>query len=77
MVRLKVLATLMTGLAAAGCTSAVTEPSPAVAAINEKCADTASTGDSYRYCVQLGLEGAGFARPDSGIDTSALALHAD
>jgi hypothetical protein len=77
MVRLKVFAALMTALAAAACSSAAPQLSPQAAAIDQKCADTASTGDSYRYCVQLGLEQAGLARPDSGVETSILALRAE
>jgi len=76
MVRIKVFAALMTALAAAACAGAGPQ-SPEVAAIDQKCADTASTGDSYRYCVQLGLEQAGLAQPDSGLDTSVLALRAE
>jgi hypothetical protein len=76
MIRLKVFAAVMIGLAASACASTI-QQSPEVAAIDRNCADTASTGDSYRYCVQLGLEQAGLAPPDSGVDTSVLALRAE
>jgi uncharacterized membrane protein len=70
----KILAALMAALAASACSSAAPELSPQVAAIDQKCADTASTGDSYRYCVQLGLEQAGLAVPgtDEGPTLEAL-----
>jgi len=77
MVEIKILAALMTGLAAAACASAVSEPSPAIAAIDQRFADTASTGDSYRYCMQLGLEQAGLARPDSNDGAAPLSLRAN
>ena len=76
MARFKVFAAVMFGLAASACAS-TTPQSPEVAAIDRNCAATASTGDSYRYCVQLGLEQAGLAQPDSGVDTSVLALRGE
>ena len=63
-VAFKVCAALTLALAAAACTS-TPALSPEAAAIDQRCADTASTGDSYRYCVQLGLEQAGLVRPEA------------
>jgi hypothetical protein len=76
MVDFKVFAALMMALAAAACSSAGPQRSPEVAAIDQKCADTASTGDSYRYCVQLGLQEAGLARPGGDEDGPLMALRA-
>ena len=73
MVSLRALTVLMTGVTAAACSSASPQ-SPDVAVIDQRCADTASTGDSYRYCVQLGLEQAGLARPESDDGAAIEAL---
>ena len=77
MVRLQVFTALMAGLAASACASGTTQLSTADAGVDQSCAETASAGDSYRYCTQLGLEQAGLARPDNGVEMSALALRAD
>ena len=75
MVALKVFAAMTMALATAACASPPAL-SPEVAAIDQKCADTASTGDSYRYCVQLGLEQAGLATPETESGSTLEALRA-
>jgi hypothetical protein len=73
MVAFKVFAAMTLVQAAAACAS-TPAVSPAVAAIDQKCADTASTGDSYRYCVQLGLEHAALALPETDASPTLEAL---
>ena len=76
MVRLQVITALMTGLAAAACASGA-QLSTSDIGIDQSCAETASTGGSYRYCMQPGLEQAALAQPASRVGTSALALRAE
>jgi hypothetical protein len=61
----KALAALVTVLAASACDSAAPSQAPTVASIDQKCIEIATTGDMYRYCVQLGLEQAGLATQHS------------
>ena len=84
MVRIKVLAALMTGLAASACASGSPQSAQSATSIafadpnyQQECADNASTGDSYRYCMEVGLDQAGLARPGSDDSTSVAALRAD
>jgi hypothetical protein len=74
----KILGAVLIALAAGAC-SVAQEPSPTpfIAAIDQQCADTASTGDSYRYCVDLALEQAGLPDPDHVGGASSLAFRAD
>jgi hypothetical protein len=58
---IKVLATLVIVLALSACAGAAPGQVPSVASIDKKCTETATTGDMYRYCVQLRLEQARLA----------------
>jgi len=64
MVRLQVLTALMACLAAAACASSATQLALPDTGTDQSCAETASTGGTYRYCTQPCLEQAALAQPD-------------
>jgi hypothetical protein len=57
---IKVLPPVITALALSACASEA--PHPTIVALHKKCADTATPGDGYRDCMQLGLERARLVR---------------
>jgi len=84
MVRFKLFAALMTGLAASACANPTPQSTASLAATTsderQACADSAPTEDSYRYCVEVGLQAAGLedaGRTDPAGNPSVAALRAE